>query len=387
MPAFKLAFLSSAFKYLSLDYMKYHNLIIYMACICPTGLYAAPEDLFLQAQSLAKETKSSLKFTTELNAVNDRIDFLDIRQSEGVQNSNAGDYMGAHFAMEYQFHPQWIVDGSYWYREIDYAQDTNTIHSGSLGIRYFPELNLNKKDRFFIAATLWGNQANELNKSTATIVNQQRLEQLQVNQPQDLQFQLNGVFSRKLDPMNQINLFAGVGYSQVKVDSLDIQAKYQGCLMDININSSNQYSGKLNKPCSIDNLLINQLNISGNASDYGIEIQNDLNYNAYFTSLGGSWNWRYRQFESQIAYQYQHLWRDNIDDRVRNFGNTPVNNNHSLGLKLSYDVTPKISTFMKGEFYQHNFVGNIPFLYNGVTASRLDRRYGLATLGLTFQGF
>lgn len=215
-----------------------------MACICPTGLYAAPEDLFLQAQSLAKETKSSLKFTIELNAVNDRIDFLDIRQSEGVQNSNAGDYMGAHFAMEYQFHPQWIVDGSYWYREIDYAQDTNTIHSGSLGIRYFPELNLNKKDRFFIAATLWGNQANELNKSTATIVNQQRLEQLQVNQPQDLQFQLNGVFSRKLDPMNQINLFAGVGYSQVKVDSLDIQAKYKGCLMDININSSNQYSGK-----------------------------------------------------------------------------------------------------------------------------------------------
>ncbi|MND57125.1 hypothetical protein D3C80_482470 [compost metagenome] len=187
--------------------------------------------------------------------------------------------------------------------------------------------------------------------------------------------------------MNQINLFAGVGYSQVKVDSLDLQAKYKGCLMDININSSNQYSGKLNKPCSIDNLLVNQLNISGNASDYGIEIQNDLNYNAYFTSLGGSWNWRYRQFESQIAYQYQHLWRDNIDDRVRNFGNTPVNNNHSLGLKLSYDVTPKISTFMKGEFYQHNFIGNIPFLYNGVTASRLDRRYGLATLGLTFQGF
>ena len=43
--------------------------------------------------------------------------------------------------------------------------------------------------------------------------------------------------------------------------------------------------------------------------------------------------------------------------------------------------------FMEGEFYQHNFVGNIPFLYNGVTASRLDRRYGLATLGLTFQGF
>ncbi len=225
MPAVRLAFLSSALKYLSLDCMKYHNLIIYMACVCPTALYAAPEDLFLQAQSLSKAAQSPLKVTVELNAVNDTIDILDIRKSEGVQDSNAGDYMGTHLSMEYQFHPQWSVDGSYWYREIDYSADTNTIHSGSLGIRYFPDFNLNKKDRFFIAATLWGNKANELKKSTATTVNQHTFNQLQVNQPQDLQLQLNGVFSRKIDPMNQINLFAGAGYSQVKVDSLNIQAE------------------------------------------------------------------------------------------------------------------------------------------------------------------
>ena len=43
--------------------------------------------------------------------------------------------------------------------------------------------------------------------------------------------------------------------------------------------------------------------------------------------------------------------------------------------------------FIKGEIYQHNLVGYVPFLYNGVTASRLDKKYGLASLGVTFHGF
>ena len=37
--------------------------------------------------------------------------------------------------------------------------------------------------------------------------------------------------------------------------------------------------------------------------------------------------------------------------------------------------------------FQRNFVGDIPFLYNGVTASRLDKRYGLASVGITLHSF
>ena len=56
-------------------------------------------------------------------------------------------------------------------------------------------------------------------------------------------------------------------------------------------------------------------------------------------------------------------------------------------LKLNYDFTPRVRGFIKGEIYQHNLVGYVPFLYNGVTASRLDKKYGLASLGVTFHGF
>jgi len=101
----------------------------------------------------------------------------------------------------------------------------------------------------------------------------------------------------------------------------------------------------------------------------------------------GSWNWRYRQFESQLAYQYQRLWRNDIDDRVSNFGNSPIKDNHTLGAKFSYDFSPHVTGFIEGQVFQRNFVGDIPFLYNGVTASRLDKRYGLASVGITLHSF
>lgn len=58
-----------------------------------------------------------------------------------------------------------------------------------------------------------------------------------------------------------------------------------------------------------------------------------------------------------------------------------------IKFKLNYDFTPRVRGFIKGEIYQHNLVGYVPFLYNGVTASRLDKKYGLASLGVTFHGF
>ena len=208
-----------------------------------------------------------------------------------------------------------------------------------------------------------------------------------MEKPQDLQLQFDALFSRKIDHMNQVNAFASLGYSKVEVERLKLRTRYKGCLADIQVGSNNQYVGQLAERCNIDGLIVNQTEILGDANDYGLDVDKDLNYDSYFASLGGSWNWRYQQFESQIAYQYQRLWRKDIDDRVAQFGNSAIKDNHSLGLKLSYDVTPRMTAFVQGELYQHNFIGQIPFLYNGTTASRLDRRYGLASLGLRLHHF
>ncbi len=348
---------------------------------------AAPNDLFLQAKDLNSTSNTALKVTISADAVNDTLDVFDIRKSEGVTDQSAGDYQGFNIAALYRFTPNWAVEASFWQREIEYTQDTNKLQSALLGVRFTPQLSLQPSSGLTFRGSIWANRADALSKTSPTRVNQHTFNQVNVENPEDLQIQLDAIFSKKLDHMNQLNAFASAGYSKVKVNAVNIQAKQQGCLMNIAIDSSNQYFGNLAQPCLSGNITLTDLYVQGNANEYGLDIQQDLNYDSYFASLGGSWNWRYAKFESQLAYQYQYLWRDAIDDRVKNFGNQSIRDNHSLGLKLSYDIYPKITGFLKGEMYQHNFVGQIPFLYNGITASRLDKRYGIASIGLNFHGF
>ena len=347
---------------------------------------AAPYDAFLQASNFG-DTLPPSSVTFSIDAVNDTIDFLNIRESEGITDKSSGDYLGYNLAGYYQIDPQWSVEGSFWHREIDYSKDTNDLQSALLAVRFLPNLPLDKNDQLAIRASIWGNTADQLTKSTPTLANGYLFNRIDVKNPEDIQFQVDAIFSRKLDFMNQINGFASLGYSKVSVDRLDTQAKYKGCDMDLVIQSDNSYTGHLNKPCSAGGLLIEELNIQGNANEYGLDVAKDLNYDAYYASFGGSWNWRYQQFESQIAYQYQRLWRKDIDDRVSNFGNSPIKDNHTLGGKFSYHFHPQFTAFVRGEIYQHNLIGYVPFLYNGVTASRLDKRYGLASLGIQFHSF
>lgn len=368
-------------------HMKKNYAIWGLSLFTSTTVIAAPNDPFLTAKDFNAKHNAALQMTFAIDAVNDTIDFLDMRQSEGITDKSAGDYQGFHLGANYQINPQWSVEGTYWHREIDYSQDTNKIDSGLIAARYTPALNLNKNDALTFRASLWGNTANTLTKSTPTKVNQRTFQNVKVEDPQDLQLQLDGIFSRKLDPMNQLNAFVSVGYSKVEVSQLQVQAMQQGCLMNVNINSNNQYTGNLAKPCQNGGITVNDLAISGNANEFGLEIDKDLNYDSYFTNLGASWNWRYQQFESQVAYHYQRLWRKNIDDRVNQFGNSAIKDNHTLGMKFSYDFSPTITGFVQGEIYQNNFVGYIPFVYNGVTASRLEKRYGLASIGLQARMF
>ena len=178
-----------------------------------------------------------------------------------------------------------------------------------------------------------------------------------------------------------------IGYSKVEINKLGAQINYQGCLVDLDINSANQVSSKLAQRCEIDGFIVEEINIDTDAKAFGLEIDKDLNYESYFARLGGSWNWKYRRFESQLAYQYKYFWRKDIDMRIHSFGSSPIKDNHTLGLKLSYEITPQISSFLQGEIYKNNFVGHIPFLYNGLTASRLDKKYGIASVGLQFKLF
>ena len=357
-------------------FLKYS--LIFPALLYGNSALAAPDDLFLQAQNLNSQ-RDTWSIQASADGLNDTIDIFNLRDEDKNPNGT-GDYLGGTFEAHYNLNSQFSIEGKYWHREIDYANDTNKMDSWLVGIRYIPEVFSNDSDTFSLRASLWGNIADELKKDTPTIINDRRFEQIQVNNAKDLQLQLDGIFSHRINSTNQLNAFASVGYSKVEVDSLDTQLNYNGCLASVSIQSNNQFTGSLSPLCR-------SFAISGDASAFGLDLNQDLNYKATYASAGGSWNWRYHKFESQLAYQYQYLWRQDIDDRIENFGTSTIKDNHRIGLKLSYDFLPRLSGFIQAQYVEHNFIGTIPFLYNGITLSRLDDHYGYASIGLKLHSF
>ena len=364
--------------------MKYKFLTCINTLLISSTGFAAPNDLFLEAY--APNQNQKLNLSVSLDAVNDTVDVFDIRESEGL-NSEAGDYLGAHLIADYRITPEWAIEGQYWYREIDFAGSTNKVNTGALAIKYQPEWLSSDKSQWAFKASVWGNQADELLKATPTMIEKNQIDQIRVDQPKDLQFQFDTIFSHTIDPMNRINLFGSFGYSKVEIERLNIRAQHKNCENPINISINNNNQYQLSEPCSQKGWDINVFPITGDASQFGFNVQEDLNYEAYYAGIGGSWNWRYKKFESQLAYQYQKLWRDNLDDRISQLGSSPIDDNHSIGAKFSYDFSKKMTGFVKAEMYENNLIGYLPFLYNGITASRLDKRYGLASIGIQYRGF
>ncbi len=364
--------------------------LILMASSLSGWCNAAPNDVFLQVKP--SDTAHPLSLEASFDIVNDTVDIFNIRDSEKGLSENAGDYKGGHLLVSYALHPQWLAQAGYWNRNIEYGQDDNQIDSWLAAVQYTPVINSNfihlrPSDEAAIRFSLWGNRADKLSKTSPTEVNGQRLNNIQVNDLSDIQAQVDLLFSRTLDRQNKLNGFASLGYSKVEVDGLTANLSKGNCNFNIQVESNNQLNGQLVAPCKEGNTQINEANISYPASDFGLDINKDLSYDAGFFSLGGSWNWRYQKFSSQLGYQFQYLMRKDIDDRVSNYGSSAIKTNHTLGLDLAYQVNPYASVFVAGQVFKNNFIGIIPFLYNSVTASRLDRKYGYASFGVRFANF
>ncbi len=61
--------------------------------------------------------------------------------------------------------------------------------------------------------------------------------------------------------MNMVNLFTTLGYSKVKSRSIKYsKGRKMAAFMDLQIQSDNQYTGQLSQPCTIDDLIVKELN-------------------------------------------------------------------------------------------------------------------------------
>jgi hypothetical protein len=358
-----------------------------LGCALLHPAYAAPDDEFLRAEPTTGYNDSNLSGDISYDLVNSTTDIFNLRNRQGAVSANAGDYQGGHATLNYKFSSAFSGSASYWRRNIDYGQDTNTINSWSLGLNYDPFAWENATDRAVFRFSVWGDTASSLNKTSPTNVNGTTFSQLSVKNPQDIQAQIDAIFSTQLNPTNQLTFFVSGGLSKVSVDDIDAKLLRGKCNFNVNINSSNIANGVLSAPCISGTSQLQSATFSANASQFGVDINKDLNYNAQFLGFGGSWRWTHEKFTSDLGYQFQYINRSGVDSQISASGGSALKTNQTIGLDLSYKITDHIALFLRNQAFQYNFVGIIPLLYNSETATKLDKYYGYSSLGLRFTGF
>lgn len=347
---------------------------------------AAPNDEFLHTEPNIDEPNFRSEVGYDL--MNDAVDIFNLRTRQGPVSAGTGDYHGGHVMLGYNLSPNWSTEASYWNRNIEYGSTGNEVNSWLVSAYYDPFALPMAQDRAVFRFSVWGDQANNLSKNSSTVVNGKTFNQITVQNPSDIQAQLDAIFSSILNERNLLTGFVSAGVSRVDVGNVDASLKRGNCTFNVNINSDNVAAGTLAAPCVVSGggQLLNA-SFTENSTAYGIDINKDLNYTASYFELGGSWRWKYQRFTTNLGYQFQYLRRSGVDKRVSSFGGSPVTSNHTLGLDVAYKLTKQLDFFAQAQVFKNNFVGTIPFLYNSITASRLDRSYGYMGVGLRYSGF
>ncbi|WER47340.1 hypothetical protein CupriaWKF_07280 [Cupriavidus sp. WKF15] len=371
---------------------RFHKRRLNQACAMMLGLScmgaasAAPDDVFMQAEPASGEF-TSLRIEASYDMVNNAVDVLHLRQSQGAVPDNAGDYRGGKLMLAYKFSPHWSGSATYWRRNIDYGVDTNHIDSWMLALHYDPLAEPGARDRIMTRFALWGDYGGSLTRSSPLTVRNTTFNSVTVNGANDIQGQADVIFSGELSERNQLTGFLGLGVSRVTLGSINTRLQRGNCNFNVAIGSDNIARGALASPCAVGNTRLQSASFAVDAGQFGMNLNDDFSYMAGYLNLGGSWRWKYQNFAARLGYQFQYLLRSNVDDSTHNYGHSPVRSNHTLGLELSYAAVKNVEVFLRGQASLHNFVGTIPFLYNAATAGKMDRYYGYASVGIRFSGF
>lgn len=336
---------------------------------------AAPLDAFLAAdQHLAVR---EFRLEAGYDAVNKTLDVFKVRDNDPLYGgTSVGDYRGTHLRATYSPLERWSIEGGLWQRKISYRVDDENISSWQTAVQYrLFESGYTSSTSYALRLSAWGNRASSLNKSSPTTLLDRTLDTLSVSNPTDHQLDLNLLATWRLSDRTEASVFIGAGKSRVGVDS--ISGSYtaaDGCRYNLAFLATTVVA-KLASPCGgfIDATV---------TSAVSYDIQREASYNASYVQLGGMWQWHNLDWRLTGGYHFQKLSRDHVDDLVTGRGGTSYRNNHILIGEVARKIGKNSAVFVRGQLMSNQFVGEIPFAYNSLTASKFSSRYGLASFGV-----
>lgn len=330
----------------------------------------APLDSLLRASPVAAQPGS---WSVELgyDAVNDTLDVFNIRDDDpDYAGTDTGDYVGAHLRAGVALSERIWLLGDYWQRRIEYGPDDQEIDSFSAALQY----NAPVTDALTLGLRggVWGNYASALAKSTPTTVSGVTLDSVTVHEPQDIQYQGDLVLTWQAHESLALSAFAGAGTSRVTVGQL--VAGYNGCLYEITATAT-AVTG-------------DQIGVCGPFLDSSFTIPTSTNlfqtleYDARFLQAGVNLRWQHGRWSVAGGYLRRAIDREFVDDFLDARGRPSHTGNDILDGEIAWRAGRTLELFVRGEILSHQFVGEIPFAYNAMTATKFDRQYGLASFGV-----
>lgn len=292
-------------------------------------------------------------------------------------------YQGGHARVGYKFSPAWSLEAGYWRRHLSYADDSAGIDSWLASTSYGLIMSPDAGRKLTLRLSAWGNYTGSLSKTGPTYAN--KLADFTIAHPNDTQVQADLIYTGQPWTNQFLTGFISAGYSWVRAGEIQGTVQQGACRYNVTIGTNNMALGTLAAPCRVGRTMVSNSSFSINATQFGLDA-NGFNDSGAFIGAGGSWRWRYGSWSLLAGYHAQYFFRE-LDERYTAYGAPKAQFNQTVVLQASYAINRYVDLFMRGQGSQNSLMGYVPMLYNPVTASRLDRSYGLFSIGLRISRF
>ena len=355
---------------------KLHLLLTWCGVIAalPATVCAAPLDALLTADQYHRA--GEFRAEAGLDAMNNTLDVAGLRSKDPLYaGTNVGDYSGLHLRLAYALTESLSLDGGLWKRKISYRSDNEALESWQVAGQYRVLGDENSRAHLALRLSASGDQAAMMVKSTPTVVDGRTLNSVTINSLRDSQVQVDAIGTWRLSKRTSLSAFVGAGRSTVSTG--DMSANYtsgNGCNYNLAFTATGT-TGSLSTPCLVPGAVIESF---GTVQS----VLQEFSYQANYYQLGGMWQWQNQNWSVRGGYQFQQLQRANVDELIVSRGGVPYRSNHIVVADVMRKVSNHVAVFARGQVMSNQFVGEIPFAYNSVTASKFASRYGFASFGV-----
>lgn len=367
--------------------------------VAPAPAAAAPFDYALTARP---EQAGARQFEVAVDAMNDTLDVFDIRGRDPVYGgTNVGDYTGAHLRGGWKLTERWWIDAALWRRKIEYRNDSGSLTSwqlaaqyrfagdagdiggGSAGATATAAGPTGGATAWALRGSVWGNRSGTLDKRSPTTLAGYTMDSVAIDSPRDLQWQFDLIATRGGADAS-VSGFVGIQRGKVDYSRLSGTATAGSCPYAVAFGDSTTVLTQTADCTGSGGTLAAGTQVTVDNSALGLNPRDALAYTATVLRAGVNAHKRWGAWQLRGGLAYEHHDRGNaLEDAAQGLSGTYQSGNLSAALELGYRFTPTLTGFVRGTAWQYQLMGEVPFLYNAVTARRSDRRYGIVSFGVS----